>query len=139
MSKWVTPTEEEQKEIRKAEQQLASSEDKFNQREQRMRLNAKVTIRSQTNFFMGFSENISEGGVFISTLSPPSIGEKIDVQMPVGDGTVVVHGIVRWHRQQPDGSLSGCGVQFINLGQGHQQSIEDLIRILRKEPLFVDL
>ena len=139
MSKWAKLSEKDQKEVLQAEKQLAKSEEEVSPRQQRMRLNAKVTIRSQTNFFMGFSENISEGGVFISTLSPPSIGEKSEVNIPIGEGSIVVQGIVRWHRQQPDGSLSGCGVEFSSLGASAKQSIEELIRILRKEPLFVDL
>ena len=139
MSKWVRPSDKDQKEMLQAEKELANSEADNMPRQQRMRLNAKVTIRSQTNFFMGFSENISEGGVFISTLSPPNIGEKIEVNIPIGEKSMVVHGVVRWHRQQADGSLSGCGVEFSSLGFGAQQSIEELIRILRKEPLFVDL
>ena len=104
-------------------------------------MKAKVTVRSQTNFFMGFSENISEGGVFVSTFSPPSIGERISVDIPLGDGdnSVAVEGIVRWHRTQVDGSATGCGVQFLEPSELAVRAIEDLIRALRKEPLFVDL
>ncbi len=110
-------------------------------RNERLKMKAKVTVRSQTNFFMGFSENISEGGVFISTFSPPAIGEKITVDIPLGEGdkSTAALGIVRWHRTQADGSATGCGVQFLELTDLAKRAIEDLIRALRKEPLFVDL
>jgi len=90
---------------------------------------------------MGFSENISEGGIFISTLSAPAIGEQIEVKLPLVDGedTITILGIVRWHRRTPDGTVTGCGMQFTDLSEEAKQSIEELIRILRKEPLFVDI
>ena len=142
MTKWIGPTEEEQKQIQEAEERMARSEaSRFPNRQQRLQLNAKVTIRSQTNFFMGFSENISEGGIFISTLSAPAIGEQIEVKIPStnGEDTIDILGTVRWHRRTPDGTITGCGVQFSDLSLEAKQSIEEIIRILRKEPLFVDI
>ena len=109
-------------------------------RHERIVLKAQVSVRSQTNFFMGFSENISEGGVFISTTSAPNIGEEIEVNVPNLDGgEEIVKGIVRWHRTQGDGSVSGCGVQFLELSESAKKYIESLIDKLKKEPLFFDL
>ena len=142
MSKWVQPSDAEREEMKLAEEQARISKEKeFSNRPQRMTLSAKVTIRSQTNFFMGFSENISEGGVFISTLSPPGIGESIEIEIPIenSEKKVFVQGIVRWHRRRPDGAATGCGIQFVDLQVDAKQAIENLIRHLRKEPLFVDL
>ena len=142
MSKWVQPTDAEKKEMQLAEEQARIEKEKdFSSRPQRMTLSAKVTIRSQTNFFMGFSENISEGGVFVSTLSPPGIGEGIEIEIPIenSDEKLLVQGIVRWHRRRTDGAATGCGVQFLDLESRAQAAIENLIRHLRKEPLFVDL
>ena len=107
---------------------------------ERIVIRAQVSVRSQTNFFMGFSENISEGGVFISTSSAPNIGERIEVNVPtLNGGEEVVTGIVRWHRTQGDGSISGCGVQFVDLSTAAKQAIEDLIEKLKKEPLFFEI
>ena len=39
----------------------------------------------------------------------------------------------------PDGTITGCGVQFSDLTLEAKQSIEEIIRVLRKEPLFVDI
>jgi uncharacterized protein (TIGR02266 family) len=107
---------------------------------ERIVLKAQVSVRSQTNFFMGFSENISEGGVFISTTSAPNIGEEIEVNVPTLEGgEEVVKGIVRWHRTQGDGSVSGCGVQFMDLTDAAKKAIEAMIEKLKREPLFFDL
>ena len=142
MSKWVPPSDAERREMQKAEEQARIAEQEgAAQRQARMNMSAKVTIRSQTNFFMGFSENISEGGVFISTMSPPGIGETIEINIPLenSENAVVVEGIVRWHRRQGDGTATGCGVQFMELSSEAKRAIENLIRFLRKEPLFVEL
>ena len=73
-------SEAEKKEIERAERHLQAEQAALSPRGQRIRLEARVTLRSQTNFFVGFSENISEGGIFISTQSPPDIGDEIDVE-----------------------------------------------------------
>ena len=110
------------------------------QRHERIVLKAQVSVKSQTNFFVGFSENISEGGVFISTQSPPNVGEEIEVNIPTLDGgEEVVKGIVRWHRAMGDGTVSGCGVQFVDISDAASKAIEILIETLKKEPLFFEL
>ena len=100
-----------------------------------------ITLRSQTNFFVGFSENISEGGIFITTQSPPDIGDTVEVDIPLIDGsqTVAVKGVVRWHRFMANGNPSGCGVQFTEIPQGAEQFLQNMITLLQKEPLFIDL
>ena len=62
---------ERKKEIQIAEAYKRREDALLDRSSQRIKLEAKVTLRSQTNFFVGFSENISEGGIFISTESPP--------------------------------------------------------------------
>jgi uncharacterized protein (TIGR02266 family) len=134
-------TEAEKNEIRTAEE-LKKREDEILQRQsQRLRMEAKLTLRSQTNFFMGFSENISEGGIFISTESPPDVGDAVEVDIPMIDGsqTVSIKGIVRWHRFMADGNASGCGVQFTEIPDGAERHLENMITMLQKEPLFIDL
>ena len=141
MSKMVEPTEREKQEIEEAERRLREARKLLEPRSQRISMEAKVTLRSQTNFFVGFSENISEGGIFISTQSPPDIGEKIEIAISLldGSGSVNAEGIVRWHRSMTNGMPAGCGVQFMDLSDQAAIALEEVIRILRKEPLFVDL
>ena len=132
-------TEAEKEEIRKAEEFKRREEEVLHRKNQRLRMEAKITLRSQTNFFMGFSENISEGGIFISTDSPPSVGDAIDVDIPMIDGseTVTIKGIVRWHRLMDNGEASGCGVQFTEIPIGAERHLENMITLLEKEPLFI--
>ena len=134
-------TEAEKEEIRRAEEFKRQEDSVLQRKNQRLRMEAKITLRSQTNFFMGFSENISEGGIFISTESPPSVGDLLEVDIPMIDGsqTVTIKGVVRWHRIMENGEASGCGVQFTDVPEGAEKHLENMVTLLQKEPLFIDL
>ena len=106
---------------------------------QRKAFTAEVTIASETNFYMGFSENISEGGLFLSTLSPPEVGEQVSLSVKVEDNEITVEGVVRWHRTDGGGQITGCGVEFVSLDRQAHIAFSQLIRQLRKEPLFFEL
>jgi uncharacterized protein (TIGR02266 family) len=111
-----------------------------NPRALRMVLHAQVNIKSESNFFMGFAENISEGGVFVSTLSPPAIGDEVELAVELDDSDAIpVKGIVRWHRTNELGDLSGCGVQFVSLSDDARRTLEMLLATLEREPLLHDI
>jgi uncharacterized protein (TIGR02266 family) len=141
MSKWVAPTPEEEAEMRAAveAERLAKEEEEANRRRSiRLALHANVTMKSETNFFAAMTENISDGGVFVATLSPPEIGEKVKLQISVeGEGGVVVNGVVRWLRTSEDG-YSGCGIQFVNLSSQAEQALSSLVGAIERDPLLAD-
>ena len=141
MSKWVAPTPEEQAEMRAAvaaEQRALDEEEENRRKSLRLALHANVTMRSETNFFSAMTENISDGGVFVATLSPPDIGEKVKLQISVeGEGGIVVSGIVRWLRSSEDG-YSGCGIQFENLSPEGKRAVDTLVSSIQRDPLLAD-
>ncbi len=96
-----------------------------------------VSLYSDSNFYAGFTENLSAGGVFVATHNLRPIGEKIDVTITLpNDKQIVAHGVVRWLREFNEASDAppGMGIQF--------QSItgEDLMRdfLSARSPLFYD-
>jgi len=142
MTKWVKPTADEEAEIRRY-QTIADDDARKQVREQRhherREFTAEVTLRSETNFYMGFSENISEGGIFLGTLSPPPVGETVVLEVTLSeDETISVEGVVRWHRVYPNGAATGCGVEFTNLSDGVRQKFERFIMRIQREPLFFE-
>lgn len=96
-----------------------------------------VSLYSESNFYAGFTENLSAGGLFIATHNLLKIGEKIDltVTMP-NDKKVIAHGVVRWIRVYNEASDAppGMGIQFLSL-EG-----DDLIKdfLAARAPLFHD-
>ena len=145
MSDWVLPKDGEEQEMREAVEadqvyQAAIEEDR--RRQVRVGLQADVTGSSQTNFFSGLSEDISDGGVFVATMSPPPIGDPVQLKVTVnGDATrtVIVKGEVRWHRTEEDGTTSGCGIQFVDVDAAAAEAIAGLVKAATQDPLFWDV
>jgi uncharacterized protein (TIGR02266 family) len=140
---WTEPTEQEREEMEAAEKAARAQRERLAAERRvamRMVLHAQVNLKSESNFFMGFTENISEGGIFVSTLSPPDMGEKVELSVGVeGSEQMTIKGTVRWHRTGDDGNPTGCGVQFDEIDDDTRRAIEMLLVTLEKEPLFHDL
>jgi uncharacterized protein (TIGR02266 family) len=105
----------------------------------RLQLEARVTMASETNFYAGFSENVSEGGVFVAVAPPPAVGSQVRLRISVGAGpAVMVMGEVRWHREDGAGNAVGCGVRFVELGAVSRQALQGMMEGCGQAPLFVE-
>ena len=106
-------------------------------------LQVEVGVYTETNFYQGFSENISEGGIFVATYDIKPTGEVIELEfkLPGEEEPIRVKGEVRWVREynpaNPD-MIPGMGIQFIELSEEAGKKIEKFIREQR-EPYFYDL
>jgi uncharacterized protein (TIGR02266 family) len=145
MSQWTLPSREEAAQMRAAVDAETAYRQKIDadlRRRERIGLLADVSGFSETNFFSGLTENLSEGGVFVATLSPPAVGEAVHLKVTVnGDGrrSVVVKGVVRWHRTDDNGGTTGCGIQFANLSPDATRAIAALMQMSGRDPLFWDV
>jgi uncharacterized protein (TIGR02266 family) len=139
MSSWVEPTEAERAEMAAADAAIARRDQELaeQRRSQRVAFHASVSVASDTNFFCALSENVSEGGVFLATYSPPGVGETVLMRVEVdGVGAIDVEGTVRWVRVDEDGSPSGCGVQFGAMDERTQRGLKVLMERAPKDPLL---
>jgi uncharacterized protein (TIGR02266 family) len=103
----------------------------------RVRLEADVSLESESNFFAGFGEDISAGGLFVATHSYAPMGTTIDVSFKLGDTQIAAAGTVRWVRELDDKNpdmIPGMGIQFTTLPEGAQAAIERFVR--SREPMF---
>ena len=143
MSDWTEPTAQEREEMEAADKLAREQAERLaaeRRTAMRMVLHAQVNMKSESNFFMGFTENISEGGIFVSTLSPPNVGDEVELAVGVeGSEPIPIKGVVRWHRTDEEGNPTGCGVQFEALDDDSRRTLEMLLVTLEKEPLFHDL
>jgi uncharacterized protein (TIGR02266 family) len=106
----------------------------------RVACDVDIGFQSDTNFYTGFSEDISEGGLFISTYDFRPIGTNIDVNFTLPSGhTVIARGIVRWVRElnplHPD-QKPGMGIQFVDLPEGDKRAIHEFLE--QRTPMFFD-
>jgi uncharacterized protein (TIGR02266 family) len=99
-----------------------------------------VTMSSEHNFYAGFAENISSGGLFIATHSLKPVGERLDivVTLPDADGPIRAVGEVRWVREYSERSNvpPGVGIRFVDLPDWAASAIEAFLK--DREPLFYD-
>jgi uncharacterized protein (TIGR02266 family) len=101
----------------------------------------EVSFESETNFYVGFTADISAGGLFVVSWSAQPIGARVSLTFTLPDTAreVKVEGVVRWVREHnardPD-LWPGMGIQFEGLEPGIRQEIERFLA--RREPLFYE-
>jgi uncharacterized protein (TIGR02266 family) len=100
----------------------------------------EVTMESETNFYMGLTENLSEGGLFIATHVLKPLGTQIEVlfKLPEMSEPIKVTGTVRWVREYSDTSDTspGMGVRFEHIDAEHTEQIRRFLAA--RDPLFYD-
>ncbi len=104
----------------------------------RVAMQAAVDLHSDTNFFAGFSTDLSSGGLFVATVQYAPIGTEIDLSFVLPSGErVSAHGVVRWTREVNDKTphiFPGIGVQFVGLPDEAKKIIEKFVS--EREPMF---
>jgi uncharacterized protein (TIGR02266 family) len=107
--------------------------------ELRFTAHVEVDFESDSHFYTGLTENLSEGGIFVATYSPRPVGTEIDLtlRLPHSAEPIRARGTVRWIREFSDSSdaVPGMGVR-LSMNDG------DLVRVRRflstRPPLFFD-
>lgn len=106
----------------------------------RFRVELEVSGGSEHNFYAGFVENMSQGGLFIATHTKKNVGEKVDFTVHLPGYAEPVSGIgeVRWVRVYSETSNvpPGVGIRFIELRGNSLTTIESFLKT--REPLFYD-
>lgn len=106
----------------------------------RTQLEANIGATTESNFFVGFSGEISEGGVFLGTYEVLPLGTAVDllVTLPGGFETRI-DGRVAFARDPLDFSADahpGMGIRFDALAQDQRDLILRFIR--KRAPMFYD-
>jgi uncharacterized protein (TIGR02266 family) len=105
----------------------------------RLDVSLMVSIDSDSNFYVGFTENLSDGGVFVATHVPRAIGSAVNLtvtlpnQMPIR-----AKGTVAWVREYSESNEAapGMGVRFDQISP---QDVERVLVFARaRQPMFFD-
>ena len=108
----------------------------------RVPLKVEVDLRSEDTFFTGFSENISEGGLFVATDAPFEPGTRLTVNLSLmGGSPESLDVVVCWVRpaNAVGGLPGGMGVRFVEMADEKFQELQGFIDSQAKETLFFDL
>ncbi len=121
-------------------EQLAAT-DLFGRRKyERHEVELEINFGSEHNFYSGFVENLSAGGVFVATYVAKDVGQILDlsISLPGRSKPVTGRGEVRWFRPfNPESDLpAGIGIRFVELDDGGDELIRKFVK--RREPLFYD-
>ena len=106
----------------------------------RVELSVEIDVNTDTNFYTGFTENISNGGIFVATHTPAKVGEEVPLsfKLPNTNHVIKTKGTVQWNRDfnkvYPD-THPGMGLKFISLSKEDEHIINEYIRNVR-EPYF---
>lgn len=105
----------------------------------RVEVRLVVSVETESNFYTGFTENLSQGGVFVATHAQKSIGSSIDLVISLPDQPIIrAKGTVRWLRpySETNDAVPGMGVRFEQLTEEDARRIHDFAR--GRQPMFFD-
>jgi uncharacterized protein (TIGR02266 family) len=108
--------------------------------EGRVKAEANIGATTESNFYVGFSGEVAEGGVFLATYETYPKGTALDLLVTLPGGFEIrVPGRVRFVRDPMDLSAEaepGMGIQFESISA---ESRELVLRFIRKRPpMFYD-
>lgn len=103
-------------------------------------LSVDVGLESDHNFFLGFTENISEGGLFVATHQIQPVGSTVtlDFGLPGREERIRAVGEVRWVRVYNDASdvPPGMGIRFADISEEDLAAVREFVA--QRTPLFWD-
>lgn len=104
----------------------------------RVSLCTEISLASESNFFTGFTNDISEGGLFMATVDVMPIGTEVDVSFSLPSGhKIAAKGEVRWVRDidelNPE-NFPGMGIRFTDVNSASVQAIHQFAA--EREPMF---
>ena len=99
-------------------------------RDSRLPRRLQVSYRTQGNFLVSYSVNLSKGGVFIESSEPLPIGTEVQLKLDVPDaGHIDLVGHVAWVRQaSPDGLPDGMGIQLREMDERFGEAVDNMVK-----------
>ena len=107
----------------------------------RLSLELEVSLQSDSNFYIGLTENLSNGGIFVAThlVQPVGTAVALTLRLPNKKTPLTMGGRVRWVR---DLSVTidappGMGIEFETISDSDARAIRDFL--VARTPLFFDM
>jgi uncharacterized protein (TIGR02266 family) len=101
----------------------------------RIRMETEIDLQSASNLFTGYSENISQGGLFIATDDTFELGTEVDLAFTLPGGVDVrARGEVKWHREESDDVTAGVGISFTQISDAARAAVERFLEL--REPIY---
>lgn len=101
-----------------------------------LKLRVNMEFEKFSGFISEYSENISEGGMFIKTTKPKPMGSVFSLEFKLKDDYKLIQGWgeVVWVREKPEGNKpAGMGIKFLDLDEASTELIRSIVAIHKKE------
>ena len=105
----------------------------------RVEIMLAVSIESESNFYAGFTENLSECGIFVATHAPLKLGSSVDLSIALPhEDPIRARGTVRWLRpySEANETVPGMGIRFDRLSMRDAERIHEFAKA--RAPMFFD-
>ena len=107
--------------------------------EERKKIRVGVTMNSGSNLYVGFTDNISEGGLFVATHEIVAVGQLIDLRLLLPGEGESIQGKGQVQRQRTvaemgEGVFPGFGVKFTELSDRALERLQEFLNT--REPIF---
>lgn len=95
---------------------------------ERVSLETTIGMHSESYFYSGRGQDLSDGGIFVATFASLPVGTPVTVSFLLPDGRPVnAPGIVRWTREARETSGPGVGVAFDQLPAEALHAIREFV------------
>ena len=96
---------------------------------QRIPSKFEINYVSEGDFLISYSKDLSVDGMFVSTKSPPAVGEKTKLTFSIGDiNQATVDARVVWVNTSDQDDKAGMGVEFIDPPDSLREAILESIK-----------
>ena len=126
--------------VAKCEGATAKTEELNERSAPRLEARLVASVEADAGCHVGFTENLSEGGAFVATRAPRSVGDEVSLVIALPDLALVhARGTVRWLRtpSKRNGMSAGIGIRFERLSPLDAVRIQDFLSN-RRSMLFDD-
>jgi uncharacterized protein (TIGR02266 family) len=104
----------------------------------RRSIELEVSLLSESNFYVGFTENLSESGVFVATYLVRPLGSLVEISLRLlgRDEPLSLRGEVRWVREYSSTSDAGpgMGIRFEAISDADRATITRFLAT--RDPIF---
>ena len=137
----LDPAHLQQEQPQQLEQPEPATEAQHDREYRRFPISVEVGYASEHNFYTGFMENLSSGGLFVATHDPTEIGDVLEITFSVPGlrRTCTAMCVVQWIRDyNPDMAdmIPGMGLKFVEIDPEARAAIELFIK--HREPIFFE-
>lgn len=103
----------------------------------RVSVAVEVDVKSEHNFYVGRTRDISLGGLFLEMTVGIEIGARVGLDLSLDGRKFKLEGEVVWTLANEDGQTAGVGLRFVALEAATKRAIEAFMK--KREPEGIDV